>query len=179
MGRICALKWVVLLSTWQVAETPALAEHRAALEAEQGQYKVVGAGTPTVDGMYRDDKTLQRPPAGMLDFAPVPQFRKLALDTGGHASTLLLRRQGPHWWIVDAPSGLDLQKTVDEECYERGDETWYYYNYSRGAAPPTSGWRAKWGLGIGEEPAPVVIVKPPDAQTEEAWLARARDPMRN
>ena len=31
-------------------------------------------------------------------------------------------------WIVDAPSGLDLQRTVDEELWETGDETWYYYN---------------------------------------------------
>ena len=75
------------------------------------------------DGIYRDDKTLERPPAGMLDFAPVPQFRQLVSGIG-QGSSLLLRRQGPHWWIVDAPSGLDLQKTVDEECYERGDETW-------------------------------------------------------
>ena len=39
-------------------------------------------------------------------------------------------------WIVDAPSGLDLQRTVEQELWETGDETWYYYN----CAPPFSLW---------------------------------------
>lgn len=110
-----------------VSQAPALATQHATLEADPEQYKVVGAGTPCVDGIYRDDQTLERPPAGMLDLAPVPQFRQLrssVSESNGQCSSLLLRRQGPHWWIVDAPSGLDLQQTVDEECYERGDETW-------------------------------------------------------
>ena len=42
-----------------------------------------------------------------------------------------------------------------------GDEIWYYYSYSRGADPPRSGWRARWGLEVGVEPAPTVLPRPP------------------
>ena len=49
--------------------------------------------------------------------------------------------------IVDAPSGLDGRETAEDECYERGDEAWWYYNYSRKATPPRTGWRCQWGNG--------------------------------
>ena len=69
---------------------PAIFEIRAALRLRPGQFVVSGAGTALVNGDYRDDGTLERPPAGMLDFAPVPQFRM-------PGTSILLRRQGPHW----------------------------------------------------------------------------------
>ena len=33
----------------------------------------------------------------------------------------------------------------------------YYYNYSRKATPPNSGWRALWGNGVGVEPGPTIV----------------------
>eukprot|EP01048_Picozoa_sp_COSAG05_P003793 COSAG05_NODE_183_length_14758_cov_90.142506_5_plen_344_part_00 len=104
-------------------------------------YHVEGAGSSIVNGVYKDDLSVARPGAGMLDFAPVPQLRQFLphasrTTRGGESkssvivdesgpSTILIRRNGPHWWIVDAPSALDGRKTIEEELWDVGDETWY------------------------------------------------------
>jgi hypothetical protein len=120
-------------------------ELAAELQRPRAGFRVRGAGTPEVDGEYWDDRTVSRPTAEQLDVAPVPQFRNRR-----RGSTLLLRRHGPHWWLVSAPSALDGWETVTAERWEVGDEVWYYYNYSRSASPPGRGWCAP-GLVLSQQ----------------------------
>eukprot|EP01045_Picozoa_sp_COSAG04_P017880 COSAG04_NODE_1615_length_6161_cov_12.229712_2_plen_91_part_00 len=54
---------------------PAIFKIRAALRLRPGQFVVSGAGTALVNGDYRDDGTLERPPRPRLSFRRASSLR--------------------------------------------------------------------------------------------------------